>query len=321
MIFSGDAGKCTRPSADKSERRWPNDGKTLMPASLRQTSPWRIGLREIRSGEKDRSDPRAAPRTPARGFFLVVGAPALGPSSRYATQVVYSRGPRLRSGPIGCSPTDWTRTMSGTNQQDTLRITVSELAAFADCPRCVQRRWRDNENPADADHPGKRRRTRQAANSAWQGKRADEICSHLPPGRFAERARRLRTAPIWVQGHPVPMVITGELPVPLVLDAGGYGIVRSTTDSRDQGSCRYIKRQLEAYAMLSEQHHDAAQAPCPVQELWIVWCIWSAGNTLPSACEHLTRDHEWFIGDLERIAELIRSPMTYAPSSSCTRCR
>lgn len=211
--------------------------------------------------------------------------------------------------------------MTGTNDGETLKITVSELAAFADCPRCVQRRWRDNEYPADADHPGKRRRTRQVANSAWKGKRVGEICSHLPPGRFAERARRLRTDPFWVQSHPVPVVISGDLPVPLVLDEGGYAIVRSTTDSRDPGSCQYIKRQLEAYAMLSEQHHNAARAPCPVQELWIVWCIWSAGSTLPSACEQLTRDSEWFVGELERITELIRSPVSYAPSSSCTRCR
>ena len=211
--------------------------------------------------------------------------------------------------------------MSGTNDGDTLNITVSELAAFADCPRCVQRRWRDNENPADADHPGKRRRTRQAANSAWRGKRADKICSHLPPGRFAEQARRLRTDPIWVQGHPVPVVISGELPVPLVLDEGGYAIVRSTTDSRDLISCRYLKRQLEAYAMLSEHHHNAARAPCPVQELWIVWCVWSVGNALPSACEQLTRDGEWFISELERITDLVRSPVTYDPLPSCTRCR
>lgn len=211
--------------------------------------------------------------------------------------------------------------MSGTNDGDTLNITVSELAAFADCPRCVQRRWRDNENPADADHAGKRRRTRQVANSAWKGKRADQICSHLPPGRFAEQARRLRTDPIWVPNHPVPVVISGELPVPLVLDADGYAIVRSTTDSRDLGSCRYLKRQLEAYAMLSEQHHNAARAPYPVQGLWIVWCIWSAGNTTPSTCEELARDHEWFIADLERIAGLIRSPVAHAASPTCTRCR
>ena len=211
--------------------------------------------------------------------------------------------------------------MSGTNQQDTLKIRVSDLAAYADCPRCVQRFWRDHEDLAAADHRGKRSRTRQRANSDFRGKRADEICSHLPAGRFADRARQLQTGPMPVPGHPVPVVIRGNLPVPLELDSGGYAIVRSTTDLRDAGSCRYIKRQLEAYAMLAECHHDAARAVQPLRELWIAWCTSLSDPLQVDSCERVPRDRAWFADELERITAWVRSPVTFDPSPNCTRCR
>ncbi len=115
--------------------------------------------------------------------------------------------------------------------------------------------------------------------------------------------------------------MVGDLPVPLQLDAGGYAIVRTTTDLRDTDSCRYLKRQLEAYAMLSECHHNVARAPHPVRGLWIVWSTWSAGRPRPTSCEELPRDRAWFADELERITAWVRSPVTFDPSPNCTRCR
>lgn len=210
--------------------------------------------------------------------------------------------------------------MSGTNLQDALRIRVSDLAAYADCPRCVQRIWRDGENLAAADHSGKRNRARQRANADFRDKRSEEICASLPPGRFGPCAKRLTTAPFAVRDHPAPLIIAGELPVPLGLDSGGYAIVRPTTARPEARSRLYIKRQLEAYALLAERAFNVDATLRQAHELWISWCESLGESVLPVSCEQVQRDGAWFVAELERITALVRSPTTASPGPTCTRC-
>lgn len=209
--------------------------------------------------------------------------------------------------------------MFGRNHEDALKIRVSDLAAYADCPRCVQRFWRDGEALNAADHRGKRSRTRQRANADFRDARSEEICALLPAGRFGPCAKRLATVPFSVLGHPLPVIIKGELPVPLELDGGGYVIVRPTTAQPSPRSRLYIRRQLEAYALLAERSTNSAlRHP---RELWISWCKSLGESVVPVGCERVQRDRVWFGDELERITALVRSRDSASPSPTCTRCK
>ena len=204
--------------------------------------------------------------------------------------------------------------------QRTLNIRVYELAAYGDCDACIRKVWRDGEALVAADHWGKRSRTRPKANRAFAGLRSEAVYHALPAGQFGDRMMRLTTLPFRVPRHPVPVVLSGELPVPLKLDGGGFAICRPTAARNSEQMRRSASRQLHAYARLAESPKNPKRALTPVNGLWVVWCAQIGDSLSVRACEQIRRDDDWFMADLGRIADIVRSPYSLPPSPKCSRC-
>ncbi len=202
----------------------------------------------------------------------------------------------------------------------TLRFKVSELASYASCDRCIQRFWRDGEDLAAADHRGKRTRTRYRANRAFAGLSSLDVSAQLPLGTFQSAALRLSTEPFTLGSYPEPVVVSGELPVPLKLATGGFALIRPSTATRSEFSSLFVARQLHAYALLAEDPKNVQRGVHPIAQLWVAWCRRSGDSVHVQLCERIARDDDWFLSDLTRITDLIGTAANAPPSVHCTRC-
>ena len=209
--------------------------------------------------------------------------------------------------------------MTESDRHPSLKLTVSELAAFASCPRCVQLKWRDHVDLVPADHPRKYRDARGVSKKHFAGRRTQDVWPSLSPGRFRAKGTKLTSQPLLVPRHSAPLVISGSIPIPIELDGGGFAIHRPSLALQTSHNRASFALQLHAYALLAERPEDSSRGFSPVEELWILWCSEHGDRLTIDGCEAVPRDAGWFIEQLACIGDLVRSPTNFPASPNCSR--
>ena len=164
----------------------------------------------------------------------------------------------------------------------------------------------------------------------YSGKRTKEFCPQLPPGTVTLGEKRVRSAPVALEGLESTCYIAGRFDIVTEFDDGTYGVMDFKTGNPSDGKAQMYSRQLHAYALALENPAEGALELSPVSRLGLLYftpdsCEFEGNDRQTMAGKmtwlEITRDDAAFRRFLREVVTLLDGPVPPSESETCDWCK
>ncbi|MDP9342525.1 MAG: PD-(D/E)XK nuclease family protein [Actinomycetota bacterium] len=209
------------------------------------------------------------------------------------------------------------------------RLAPSDLTfLWAECPRCFWLKVKGVLKRPSAPFPKIFTRLDHQTKDYFFGKRTEEMAEGLRPGRVAFGDRWVRSGPLEVPGHRIPVVLAGRIDTALSFDDGSFAIVDfKTAEPRDE-HVPFYGRQLHCYALAAENPAAGTLRLHPVSTLGLL-CIEpismvgledGVAYRAESHFLEVPRDDDAFMAFLSQVLFLLERPEPPDAAPGCSFC-
>jgi hypothetical protein len=209
------------------------------------------------------------------------------------------------------------------------KLSPSDLTFLAsECPRCLWMKIAGGHPRPRAPFPRIFSVLDAETKKFFAGKRTEKIAVELPPGRVVLGDRWVRSAPIHVPGHHMPVFIAGRFDSAIRFDDSTYGVVDFKTTNPKDGHIPIYSRQVHSYAFALEHPAPGSLSLTPVTRLGLfvvepVAMIAVKRGVAYKGVPHwveIERDDIAFMAFLGEVLDVLERPSPPEPNPRCSFC-
>jgi hypothetical protein len=210
-----------------------------------------------------------------------------------------------------------------------IKLAPSDLTfLWEECHRCFWLKVKGILKRPSAPFPKIFTRLDQQTKDFFYGRRSDDMTEALHPGQVAFGDRWVRSAPLLVSGHEMPIILAGRIDTALSFDDGSYGIIDFKTSEPKTEHVSFYSRQLHSYALAVENPTPGALELSPVTQLGLLCIEPIAMIELDDGVAYkglahfleVERDDDAFMAFLSQVLFLLERPEPPEIATACSYC-
>jgi hypothetical protein len=164
----------------------------------------------------------------------------------------------------------------------------------------------------------------------YSGRRLEEICRGLPPGKITYGEKRVKTDVIEIPGCESTCSINGRFDIVAELDDGSFAVLDFKTGNPSDAKSEMYARQLHCYALALENPAPGALQLSPISKLGLVYFTPDKCEKLDTTRQKLEGEMQWveivrndqeFLDFLRDVVTLLDGPMPDLEPDTCDWCK
>jgi hypothetical protein len=211
------------------------------------------------------------------------------------------------------------------------RLSPSDLTfLYEGCKRCFVLKVKHGITQPSIPLPGVFSQIASLQKTHYSGKRTEDFCPDLPPGKVTLGEERVRSVPIQLPEQESTCTLAGRFDILIEFDDRSYGIIDFKTGNPKEEKAELYSRQLHAYAYALEHPGENALALSPVTRLGLLFFSPDACRNMGSSRQVLEGRMSWipiqrndqaFLNFLDQVVQTLDGPLPEPDTDRCVWCQ